>query len=172
MEDSESRTNRLDIPGFSFGIKTGEFIDVPQIFGGKPTPKRSGRPHSIAEQINFKAISRARKALQLATSVAKEDYYRRKRIRIRKVKAAITNHTPIKSCNRRFFEHMGMNARFLPYEEKPELFISKSKIAFEITDGFCPIVTTTSAREALIILDTLAHYGIATEILTMSIPRF
>lgn len=154
--------SRLDVPGFSFGIKTGEFIDVPKLFGGHPHPKRSGKPHSLTELIAPRAISRARKALQLATKIAKEDYFRRKRGRQRECKKAITNSTPPKACNRRFFEHMGMNARFLPYEEKPERFISRPKTVYEITDGLCPMVTTTSAREALIIVASLANYGIAT----------
>jgi hypothetical protein len=162
---------RLDIPGFSFGEKTGEFIDVPKIYGGKPSPKKSGRPHSLAEQISFKAISRASKALQLATLIAKEDYYRKKRARSRKVKVAITNSTLPRSCNRRFLEHMGMKAQFLKYEEKPELFISKSKTAYEITDGFCSMVTTTSAREALIICASLARYGIAAYFNKIAVPH-
>jgi hypothetical protein len=168
MSDSEGR---LDVPGFSYGTKTGEFIDVPRIYGGKPTPKRSGRPHSIAEQIGAQAVSRARKALQFATALAKEEYVRRKRVRNRELRRPITNNTPIRPCNRRFFEYVGMDASLLPYEEKPELIISKSKIAYEITDGLCPIVSTTSAREALIIRASLARYGIATEIITMSMPR-
>jgi hypothetical protein len=155
------KESRLDVPGFAFGIKTGEFIDVPKIYGGRPTPKRSGKPHALAELTCSLAISRARKAVQLATKIAKEDYFRRKRARNRELKKAITNSTPPGACNRRFFEHMGMKASFLAYKEKPELFISRSKVAYEITDGFCPMVTTTSAREALIICASLARYGIA-----------
>lgn len=162
--------SRLDIPGFSFGEKTGEFIDVPQLYGGKPSPKRSGRPHSIREQITAETVSRARKALQLATLIAKEDYFRRKRSRNRRVKVAITNNTQPIACTRRFFEYMGMKAGFLPYVERPELFISKSKTAYEITDGLCPIVTTTSAREALIICASLARYGIAAYFNKISVP--
>jgi len=167
----KSKKSRIDVPGFSFGEKTGEFIDVPKIFGGKPTPKRSGRPHSLNEQIGAQTISRARKALQLATSIAKEDYFRRKRSRQRELKRAITNNSLPKACSRRFFEHMGTDARFLSYEEDPELFISKSKTAYEITDGFCPMVTTTSAREALIICASLARYGIAAYFNKIAVPR-
>lgn len=163
--------SRLDIPGFAFGIKTGEFIDVPRIYGGKPSPKRSGRPHSINEQITAKTVSRARKSLQLATLIAKEDYFRRKRARNRQAKIAITNRQPVEGCNRRFFEQMGMKAGFLPYGERPELFISKSKTAYEITDGLCPMVTTTSAREALIIIASLAKYGIASYFNQIAVPR-
>lgn len=166
-----NKKSRLDVPGFSFGVKTGEFIDVPKVFGGKPTPKRSGRPHSLSEQIGAQTISRARKALQLATRIAKEDYFRRKRSRQRELKRAITNSALPSACNRRFFEHMGTNARFLGYVEKPELFISKAKTAYEITDGFCPMVTTTSAREALIICASLARYGIAAYFNKIAIPR-
>lgn len=171
-ERSLSTKRGLDVPGFSFGVKTGEYIDVPKIFGGKPSPKRSGRPHSLAEQIGFKAVSRARKALCLATLLAKEDYFRRKRKRNRKAKVAITNSTLPQACSRRFFEHMGMKAGFLPYAERPELFISKAKTAYEITDGFCPMVTTTSAREALMICASLAQFGIAAYFNKISIPRY
>lgn len=166
-----NKESRLDVPGFAFGLKTGEFIDVPKIYGGRPTPKRSGRPHTLEELTATAAISRARKALQLATKIAKEDYFRRKRQRHRGLKKAITNNTLPQACNRRFFEHMGMHARFLPYEEKPEFFISKSKQAYEITDGFCPMVTTTSAREALIICATLARYGIAAYFNMIAVPH-
>lgn len=160
---------RLDVPGFSFGIKTGEFIDVPKLYGGRPQPKRSGKPHSLAELIAPVAVSRARKALQLATLIAKEDYFKRKRARKRELKRPI-NRAPPQACNRRFFEHMGMKAGFLPYGERPELFISKSKIAYEITDGLCPMVTTTSSREALIICASLARYGIATYFNKITVP--
>src|SRR4051812_49157680 len=129
---------RLDVPGFSLGIKTGEFIDVPRIFGGKPQPKRSSRPHSLSELIDPSPVSRARKALQLATRIAKEDYFKRKRVRTRELKKPIKPPRLV-GCNRRFFEHIGMNAHFLPYQEAPELFISKAKTAYEITDGFCPM---------------------------------
>lgn len=165
----DKEDSRLDIPGFSYGIKTGEFVDVPKIFGGKPSPKRSGRPHSISEQIAAQTVSRARKALLIATRIAKEDYFKRKRVRLRALKKAITNLQPTRACNRRYFEHMGMDARFLEYEADPELFISRAKTAYEITDGFCPIVTTTSVREAQIILATFAKYGIAVEILQVTI---
>lgn len=161
---------RLNVPGFSYGIKTGEFIDVPKLYGGRPTPKRSGKPHTLGELTANAAISRARKSLQLATRIAKEDYFRRKRTRNRGLKSAITNTTPIRACNRRFFEHMGMGARFLAYVEEPELFIGKSKTAYEITDGFCPMVTTTSAREALLICASLARYGIAAYFNPIAIP--
>lgn len=153
--------SRLDVPGFAFGIKTGEFIDVPKLYGGRPQPKRSGLPHSLSELVSANVVSRARKSIQLAAKIAKEDYFRRKRSRVRELKRPITNQSPIKACNRRFFEHMGMKAQFLAYAESPELFISKAKTAYEITDGFCPMVTVTSAREALNIIASLAKYGIA-----------
>lgn len=168
----DNNKSRLNVPGFSFGIKTGEFVDVPKIYGGRPQPKKSGLPHSLAELVAPRALSRARKALQLATRIAKEDYFRRKRQRNKGLKRAITNDTLPKACNRRFFEHMGMSARFLAYEEKPELFISRSKTAYEITDGFCPMVTTTSAREALSICASLARYGIAAYFNQIAIPQF
>lgn len=162
--------SRLDVPGFAFGVKTGEYIDVPQLYGGKPAPKRSGRPHSLNEQIGAQTVSRARKAIQLATLIAKEDYFRRKRIRTREWKRAITNNKPIKACTRRFLEHTGMRAGFLRYEEEPEIFVSRAKTAYEITDGFCPVLTTTSAREALIICASLARYGIAVYFNKIAVP--
>ena len=162
--------SRLDVPGFSFGVKTGEFVDVPRVFGGKPTPKRSGRPHSLSEQITAQTVSRARKALQLSAAIAKEDYFKRKRVRVRELKKAITNSTQPKACHRRFFEHMGLKAQFLAYVEQPELFISKSKTAYEVTDGFCPMVTTTSAREALNICASLARHGIAAYFNKIAVP--
>lgn len=161
---------RLDVPGFSYGTKTGEFVDVPRIFGGKPQPRKSGKPHVLSELLTAKTVSRARKALQVATQIAKEDYYRRKRVRYRELKKAITNDTPARPCNRRFMEHMGMNGRFLKYEEQPELFVSGAKIAYEITDGFCPMVTTTSVREAQIICASLARYGIGSYITRIRVP--
>lgn len=164
--------DRLDVPGFSYGQKTGEFIDVPRIYGGRPESRKSGKPHSLSELMVGRVVSRARKGLQRATQIAREEYHKRKRVRVRKLKAPITNHSPVKACNRRFFDHMGMRGQFLPYVEKPELIISGAKIAYEITDGFCPIVTTTSAREAQIIAATLAHYGIATEILMLAITVY
>lgn len=166
MDNSGSR---LDIPGFSYGIKTGEFIDVPRIYGGRPTPKRSSKPHTLGELATASTVSRARKALQSATRITTEDYFKRKRVRFRELKKAITNDSPVRACNRRFFEHMGMDARFLPYEEQPELFISKAKTVYEITDGFCPMVTTTSVREAQFICASLARYGIASEIIPITV---
>lgn len=153
--------SRLDVPGFAFGIKTGEFIDVPKLYGGRPQPKKSGHPHAMSELIAARTVSRARKAIQLATEIVKKDYFKRKRSRVRAFKRPITDHSPIKACNRRFFEHMGDKAQFLDYVEQPELFISNAKTAYEITDGFCPMVTVTSAREALNIIASLAKYGIA-----------
>lgn len=152
--------SRLDVPGFALGIKTGEFVDVPKLYGGRPQPKKSGHPHAMSELIAAQTVSRARKAIQLATQIVKKDYYKRKRSRLRVLKRP-TNSAPIRACNRRFFEHMGMKAQFLAYAESPELFISKAKTAYEITDGFCPMVTVTSAREALLICAALARYGIA-----------
>lgn len=163
--------SRLDVPGFSFGNKTGEFIDVPKLYGGRPQPKRSGIPHSFVELVVGQTISRASKTAQLITKIAKEDYFKRKRVRTRGLKRAITNHALPRACTRRFFEHSGMKAGFLAYEERPELFISRSKIAYEITDGFCPMVTTTSSREALIICASLARYGIAAYFNQVAIPR-
>lgn len=151
---------RLDVPGFSFGIKTGEFIDVSRIFGGRPSPKKSGTPHSFTELATGEVISRARKGLQLATRIAKEDYLKRKRLKGRELKKAVPAQS-IKACNRRYFESMGMDARFIAYVEPPELFISKSKQAYEITDGFLPFVTVTSAREALFIVASMAKFGVA-----------
>lgn len=166
------KESRLDVPGFAFGIKTGEFIDVPKIYGGRPTPKKTGRPHGIEELLSSKGvISRARKSLVLATLIAKEDYVRRKRIRQRKLKAPITNSTLPQPCIRRFLEHMGRRAGFLEYKEKPELFISKAKTAYEVTDGFCPMLTTTSAREALILCASLARYGVAAYFNKIAIPH-
>jgi hypothetical protein len=66
---------------------------------------------------------------------------------------------------------MGAHASFLAYEEKPELFISKSKVAYEIRDGFCPMLTVTSPREAAIFCATLAYYGIASEFIRIAIRR-
>lgn len=166
----KKKKSRLDVPGFSFGIKTGEFIDVPKLYGGRPKPKKSGIPHTLPELQDLEAISRNRKAIRLATRIAKEDYFRRKRNRFRELKKAITIDGPIMACNRRFLEFMGMKAGFIPYVEKPELFISRSKIAYEITDGFCPIVTTTSAREALIICASLARYGVGAYINRITVP--
>lgn len=164
------RESRLDVPGFAFGIKTGEFVDVPKVFGGRPSPKKSRTPHSLQELSTGETISRVRKTLQLATRIAKEDYFRRKRIRNRGLKKAIAAQS-YNPCIRRFFEHMGMQASFLAYAEQPELFISKSKQAYEITDGLLPFVTVTSSREALIICASLAKYGIAAYFNKIAISR-
>lgn len=164
------KKSRLDIPGFSYGERTGEFIDVPRIFGGRPTPKKSGKPHSIVEQIRSETISRAARTLQLATRIAKKDYTNRKRARVREAHRATTNNASIRACNRRFFEHMGLQAGFLAYVEQPELFVSMSKRAYEITDGFLPFVTVTSSREALLIIASLMKYGIATYFNVVKVP--
>lgn len=169
----KNNKSRLDIPGFSFGLKTGEMVDVPKIYGGRPQPKKSGKPHSIEEIIRARGIVSTKwKTKALYAKIGKQDYSRRKRIRTREYKAPITNNTLPLPCNRRFFEYMGDKAQWLDYTEKPELFISKAKTAFEITDGFLPILTTTSAREALIICATLARYGIAAYFNRITIPRY
>lgn len=153
-----NKRSRLNVPGI---IRySNDSIDLAKLFGGRPSHKRSGNPHGIPELISGKVVSRARKGLQLATRIAKEDYNRKKRSVDREKKKAISA-APVKACNRRFFEHMGMQASFLAYVEKPELFISKSKQAYELTDGFLPFVTTTSSREALLIIASLAKRGIA-----------
>lgn len=152
--------SRLDSPGFWLGNKTGESIDIYKLLGGRPTPKKSGNPHSFVELTDSIAISRARKTLQLATKIAREEYYRRKRVRTKEYRKPVESQ-PVKPCNRRYFEHVGMKCSFLAYIEKPELFISKSKQAYEITDGLLSFLTTTSAREALIVCASLAKYGIA-----------
>lgn len=154
------KKTRLNAPGFSKGVHSDVGLDIAKLYGGRPFPKRSGNPHGITELLTGSVISRARKGLQLATRIAKEDYSRKKRIADRAKKKAIPAQ-PVKACNRRFFEHLGMQAGFLAYCEQPELVISKAKQAYELTDGFLPFVTTTSSREALLIIASLAKYGIA-----------
>lgn len=164
------KTDRLDVPGFSFGEKTGEYIDVPKIFGGKPSSKKSRQPNSLPELMAARSVSRKRKAALFAAEASREQHSKNKRIRTRKAHKAITNDKPVAACNRRFFEFMGLRADFLAYNEEPELFVSKAKTAYEITDGFLPILTTTSAREALIICRSLAAYGIAVYFNLIKVP--
>jgi len=67
---------------------------------------------------------------------------------------------------------MGLKAAFVPYEEKPESWVACPKTAYEITDGLVPMVTVTSAREAMIICASLARYGIAVYFNKIAVPRF
>lgn len=158
----KSNKSRLNIPGFSYGLKTGEWIDVPKLYGGRPNPKKSGKPHSIDELIKSKGIvSRKWKTAALFSKISQKDYSKRKRIRTRAAHAPTTNNTLPPPCNRRFFEWMGDKAGWMDYTEQPELFVSKAKVAYEVTDGLLPMLSTTSAREALIVCSTLARYGIA-----------
>lgn len=163
--------SRLDVPGFSFGEKTGVFIDVPKIYGGRPQPKRSGRPHTLEELLGFNSESRANRSVQLASKIAREDHFRIKRSRHRGLRQAITNVAAIRPCTRRFLEQMGMKSSFIAYSEKPELFISKAKTAYELTDGLLPMMSTTSAREALIICASLARRGIAAYFNKIAVPH-
>lgn len=168
----KSKKPRLDIPGFSYGLKTGEWIDVPKLYGGRPNPKKSGKPHSIDELIKSKGlVSRTRKTAALFAVISKEDYSRRRRIRTRIAHAPVTNNTLPPPCNRRLFEWMGDKAGWLDYTEQPELFVSKSKVAYEITDGLLPMLSTTSSREAMIMCSTLVRYGIAAYFNQVRIPR-
>jgi hypothetical protein len=160
---------RIDVPGFENGLKTGDFIDVPRIFGGRPSPKKSRTPLSLQELGFGQIVSRAGKGVLLATRIAKEDYLRRKRVRSRLEHKAIAAD-PIRPCNRRYFEQIGMKCSFLAYVEKPELFVSKAKQAYEITDGFLPFVTVTSSREALLIIASLAKFGIAAYFNKIAVP--
>lgn len=162
--------SRLNVPGFLFGVKTGKFIDVAKLYGGRPCGKQSARPHTLEELQDSETISRRRKTIRLITQVSTEDYNRRKRTRKRVEKQAINTAPAIRACTKRFLEHMGKKCAFLEFVEKPELFISKAKRAYEITDGFCSILTTTSAREAMIICATLARYGIAAYFNPVKIP--
>lgn len=173
----ENKNPRLDIPGFSFGLKTGETVDVPKIYGGRPQPKKSGRPHSIDEIVRARGIVSTKwKTKALYAKVGKQDYSRRKRVRTREYRAPITNNMLQSPCNRRFFEYMGDKAQWLKYveqpDEQPELFISKAKVAYEIVDDFLPIMTTTSAKEALIMCATLAKFGIAARFNRIVVPRY
>lgn len=162
--------SRIDIPGFSYGERTGEYIDVPQIYGGRPTPKRSGRPHVLTELQTREIISRAKKQLQDATQLAKRDHSKRKAVKTRKAHKAI-EAPAVKSCTKRFLEFLGMHCTAIGYVETPELFVSNAKQAYEITDGLCPIMTVTSAREALIVRTSFAKFGLAVEFKIIAVPR-
>jgi len=159
------------VPGFSHGIKTGEYVDVAKLFGGRPNPKKSGNPHSIDELINGKVVSTKRKTQLLFAKIARKDYSNRKRTSSRSQHAPVTNNTLPPPCNRRFFEWFGDHCAWMDYSEQPELFISNAKVAYEVTDGLLPMLTTTSAREALIMCATFAQHGIATYFNRVVIPR-
>lgn len=116
-------------------------------------------PHSMSELMSAEAVSRYRKGKLLSAEISLAEYRTRKRARS-KIRTKSIKVEGVKPCNRRYFEFMGITANFIAYSQPPELLESRSKVAYEITDGLLPLMTVTSAREALIICASLAKYGI------------
>jgi hypothetical protein len=155
MRSSGGKT-RLDVPGFSFGVKTGEFVDVPRIFGGRGAKRKSGKPHTYSE-LASRAPSRS---VAIASAIARHEYNKGKRFRLKQKKQPKTNHIAA-YCLRRYLELSGLKTYNFAYAENPELIIPKPKIVYEVTDGLLPWVTFTSSREAMLMCATLARFGIA-----------
>lgn len=153
-------SGRLDVPGFSFGQKTGEYIDVPRIYGGHGAKRKSGIPHSTPELLGGRVLTQGRKELVLATAIAKQEYNKGKRFRAKQQKQAITN-PPAAYCTRRYLELIGVKRPSFQFSDPPELIIPKAKTVYELTDGLMPFLSVTSAREAELLCRTLAHYGVA-----------
>ena len=153
---------RLDVPGFWFGEKTGEYIDVPRIFGGHGAKRKSGQPHTMQELLGGKNLTQERKLTMLVTRIAKQEYHKEKRVRFKQQKQA-TNPNPLPPyCLRRYLEHSGIKTHNCSFAEPPEIIISRPKIIYEVSDGFVPLVSFTSAREAKLLCSTYAHFGFAT----------
>lgn len=159
---------RLDIPGFSFGQKTGEYIDVARLYGGHGSGRTSGVPHSFQELAAHDAPSSSRlRGIRNARHSVIE-YTARKRLRKREANRAISS--PVFPCLRRYIEWLGLPVHSCQYTDRPELFDTNADTAYEVRTEFLALVTFTSAREAMIMVRTLAKYGIATEFVQVKIP--
>src|SRR6185312_5537149 len=139
----KASSGRLDVPGFSHGQKTGEYIDVPRIYGGKGAKRKSKKPHSFTELVSRTAL----KSAERAASKAREEYYKAKRLRFKKAKKPIT-HISSHYCTRRYLEFQGLKIFSFKYSEPPELITPNPKTVYEVTDGLLSYVSFTSAMEA------------------------
>lgn len=156
------RKDRLNVPGFSFGLKTDEFLDVPRIFGGHGAKRKSALPHSAHELLGGCNLTEGRKVSLYRTRVARQHYNKGKRFRARQKNQAITPPPLPEYCLRRYLEHSGLRTNKCTFESQPEFIISKPRFIYEVTDGLLPIVCFTSAREAQILCKTYAKFGFAT----------
>jgi hypothetical protein len=163
------RRDRLDVPGFSLGLKTGEFIDVPKIFGGRPTKRKSTTPHSFADLVSADFPSSKRRRLLIETAIARKEYVQERRVKARSEHRGVTKPIP-GYCLRRYLEFRGMkmgrdHSRCPPYKEVPEVISPNPKIIYEVieatTNGFISILSFTSSREAKLMCNTLARFGVA-----------
>jgi len=157
---ARKRTGRMDVPGFSFGIKTNEFIDVPRIFGGHGARRKSGKPHSTAELLGGRNLTEERKISIFETRIARQQYNKGKRFRARQRQKPI-HPSPPDYCLRRYLEHTGLRTHDCEFAFHPELIISRPRFIYEVTDGLLPLVCFTSAREAQILCKTYAKFGFA-----------
>ena len=154
------KTSRLDIPGFSYGQKTNEFIDVPRILGGRGTNKRSPKPHSAQELMAGQNISRKRKLALTIAKLAQKEFSKGKRKRARELYRALTGE-PVRPCIRRYLEFSGLRHHNAAFTSPIEIVQSKPKMIYEVTDGLLPYVSFTSSREALLLIASAARYGVA-----------
>lgn len=159
---AKARKDRLNVPGFSFGEKTDEYLDVPRIFGGHGATRKSGKPHSTQELLGGRNLTQERKLTLYKTRIARQQYNKGKRFRARQIKQPIKPGPLPYYCLRRYLEHSGIKTHNCSFAEPPELIQSRPKIVYEVTDGFLPLVCFTSAREAQILCKTYAKFGFAT----------
>jgi hypothetical protein len=166
-----AHAGRINVPGFSFGRKTGEYIDVPRIFGGHGSSRKSKKPHSTQELLGGRVLTQGRKALVVATHIARQEYNKGKRFRAKQEQKSITP-LAVQPCTRRLLEFTGHHCPFIPFIGEPELIVSKPKTVFEVTDYILPIATFTSAREAQILAATLTARGYAIYINHKTVRRY
>jgi hypothetical protein len=153
--------NRLDLPGFSEGFQSKDItVDIARLFGGRGSSKRSPQPHNVQELFAGHNLSRKRRFSIAAIEIANEEYRKTRRKKFKELKKPI--RTPIAAyCIRRYLEFMGLPCYSIEYAECPELIQSKPKIVYEITDGLLTYASFTSSREALLLVNSAARYGIA-----------
>lgn len=161
--------SRLDIPGFSFGQKTGEYIDVARLYGGHGSGRTSGVPHSFQELAARDDPSADRLRGIRNARFSHLEYTRGRSRRQRQAHKPI-NAGPVTPCIRRYLEWLGLPVRQCQYKDEPELFDTNAGTAYEVRTEFLALVTFTSAREAMTMVRTLAKYGIASEFVQIKVP--
>ena len=119
----KTSVGRLNVPGFSFGIKTGEYIDVARLYGGKGAKRKSGKPHTYQELASRTGL----KTVVAKANVARIEYNKDKRIRLRQAKKPQTKKIAA-YCTRRYLEFSGLPTYNFKYAEPPETIIPHQKL--------------------------------------------
>lgn len=120
-------------------------MDLPRYCGGRPSPRRSGRP-PIYAFVNHPSESTKYQRAKLKGALNEAN--KRKRTRKRAEKAAVTfEFSPI-PCFRRLLESLGLNADKFSFIEPRTLYSAPRGRVYEVSTGLLPFASFTSVQEA------------------------